>query len=137
MSPRSPKNMLRTGLPGCRKRHGEGEERMTEEEWLNCTDPGGMLRHLGRKVSDRKLRLFACACCHRVDHLLTDPTIRKVLDAAERYADGLIADSTVDKWYRKGYRVRDAMDPRMGGPHAKWLACHAVASAAVSRRFAG
>jgi len=61
---------------------------MTETEWLTSTDPAAMLRlfdyqirpvssgHMGEssrfRVSDRKLRLFACACCRQVWHLLTD-----------------------------------------------------------------
>jgi hypothetical protein len=45
---------------------------MTEQEWLTCTDPRPMLEFLRDKASNRKLRLFACACVRRAWHLLTD-----------------------------------------------------------------
>lgn len=44
---------------------------MNEQEWLTCEDPQRMLAvltgHAGyvTPISDRKLRLFACACCRR------------------------------------------------------------------------
>ena len=39
---------------------------MTDQEWLVCADPDKMLQFLRGKASDRKLRLFACACCRLV-----------------------------------------------------------------------
>jgi predicted component of type VI protein secretion system len=65
------------------------EPAMTESEWLACADPLAMLSFLGSRISDRKLRLFACACCRRVWHLITSPPARVAVEASERYADGL------------------------------------------------
>src|SRR5215212_592163 len=39
----------------------QGERPMTEEEWLACEDPTWMLNFLGRKASNRKLRLLMVA----------------------------------------------------------------------------
>jgi hypothetical protein len=59
---------------------------MTEGEWLACTDPKPMLAFLSGRASDRKLRLFAVACCRRVLHLLDDAH-QTSADLSEEYAD--------------------------------------------------
>ena len=63
---------------------------MTEQQLRECTDPQKMLEFLRGKVSDRKLRLFTCACCRSVwDSLTFRRADRQAVEAAERYADGL------------------------------------------------
>jgi hypothetical protein len=63
------------------------EASMTPQEWLTSTHPYQMLVFLRGQVSERKLRLFACACVRRIWHLLDDPRSRTAVEVAERYAD--------------------------------------------------
>jgi hypothetical protein len=68
---------------------------MTEAEWLECTDPASMLEYLRGKVSERKLRLFACACCRFTFSVLAegfDRSIEEIIEATEWYADGLVGE---------------------------------------------
>ena len=63
---------------------------MNEEQWLSGADPTLMLDHLRESVgaSDRKLRLFAVACCRRLLHLRWPDAVQEALEVAERFVDG-------------------------------------------------
>ncbi len=59
-----------------------------EGAWVTCTDPRPMCALLRGKERGRKFRLFACACCRRVEHLLTDEHSHHALEVFERFLDG-------------------------------------------------
>jgi hypothetical protein len=63
---------------------------MTEKQWLAANDPEPMLTFVERKTSDRKLRLFACACSRLLWDRLDHP-LRQCVLAAERLADGEVS----------------------------------------------
>lgn len=88
---------------------------MREAEWLECSDPHDLLNYFRSRsssrsgpwfawlgfprdsangcgkgpASERKLRLFACACCRCIWPRLTQIHSRKAVETAERFADGL------------------------------------------------
>src|SRR5687768_4071955 len=64
---------------------------MTEAEWLNGADPTPLLEFLRGKVSDRKLRLFAVACCRRIWHLIPEEG-HLAVEVVERFTEGLGTD---------------------------------------------
>jgi hypothetical protein len=67
---------------------------MTEEEWLNATEPHAMLGFLQTAGggSARKLRLCAVACCRRIWHFLPCHRCREAVRCAELLADGLLGE---------------------------------------------
>lgn len=61
---------------------------MTELEWTQACDPYRLMQYIDGKASDRKLRLFACACCRRIWDLIEGELQRRAVELAERFADG-------------------------------------------------
>jgi hypothetical protein len=78
---------------------------MTETEWLACADPKRMLDALRPYSSERKMRLFLCACARRLWPLLTIEEVRSGVEVAEQYADGRAAVGELDA---ARIRARDA-----------------------------
>src|SRR5262249_29082458 len=72
---------------------------MTEEQWLACADPEEMQDFIRDRMRDwirdtateRKLRLFACACARRFWQRLDGPG-RMAVEVSERYADGVATE---------------------------------------------
>jgi hypothetical protein len=63
---------------------------MTEGEWLRCNQIIPLVEYLANRTSDRKLRLFGCACARMVWHLLDHQSSRQAIEVAERFADGRV-----------------------------------------------
>lgn len=64
---------------------------MTETEWNAGANPGPMLEFLKGKASERKLRLFAAACCRQSTDGMKDGGNRRAVEAAELFADEKIS----------------------------------------------
>src|SRR5262245_7193538 len=71
-----------------------------------------MLAFLGKRISPRQVRLFACACCRTEWDRIEEADARKAVAASERYADGLIRDGTVTSWYRRTMHARNRVQGR-------------------------
>jgi hypothetical protein len=100
---------------------------VTEAEWLSCGDPARMLESLAGRATDRKARLFACACCRGVAGL--GRSAGRCVRLAERYADGHATAAERDAGRRAGWRSHAA------GVAAGWVLAEDAAGA--SARFAG
>lgn len=95
-------------------------------DWNACENPGEMLGFLTESLvgppapSDRKLRLWACACCRQVLHLLTNKLSRKAVEVAERYADaGATDDELAGAFETAPAEVSEAY----GMVDLAWMAC--------------
>ena len=89
---------------------------MTEAEWLAATDPQPMIEFLRRRSSDRKVRLFAVACCRRVWASLEHEEFREAVRQAESFADGLVDRDEMDRAHMKALAIFPKMRGKDNGP---------------------
>jgi hypothetical protein len=76
---------------------------MTEAEWNACTDPDAMLEFRPKRASNRKRRLFACACCRRIWHFIPTELSHGAVEVAERYVDGLATKQERDNIWASAF----------------------------------
>lgn len=81
---------------------------MTESEWNTCDNPKAMLHFVADKKlgSERKFRLFTCACFRRVWSSLSDDRAKKAIEVAERYADDQASDEERQQVLTEAAQVR-------------------------------
>jgi hypothetical protein len=106
---------------------------MTEVEWLACNDSMRMLDFLRASASDRKMRLFACACCWRLESMLPEKA-RQLLSAVELSADVRLSASEMNALSDEAMAYSDGLSYQMGDPDgcARWLTSSAVWHASES-----
>jgi hypothetical protein len=106
---------------------------LTEIEWLTCTDPEPMIRwlELGRMVTCRQARLFGVACCWRTWHFHSDERIHRIVEVAERYADGLAGAAELHAAHRRSNTLCGKCKPTSDSP----IENHVLANAAVAANW--
>jgi hypothetical protein len=105
---------------------------MTEEEWFATDDLADLVQWDGVRGRARKLRLLGCASARQLEPWLRNPRMLKALDAAERYADGLIKDAALARWGREADRAWEALRrSRVRDKSSKVAAHWAVAHACL------
>lgn len=107
---------------------------MNEADWRTCVTPKPMLRFLvgtdaprvqeltafpNCRSSDRRLRLFACACYEHIAQLLPDPRARDAVHLAQRFAEG---EAATEELQRCELQIREHLDALEG----RWRAARGV-----------
>jgi pSer/pThr/pTyr-binding forkhead associated (FHA) protein len=86
---------------------------LTQAEWQISVDPVPMLEFLSTTESgtQRKFRLFICACARRIWHLLRHPANQRGVEVAERFADHEATDEELAEVREEMVRggVRESM----------------------------
>jgi hypothetical protein len=91
-----------------------------EQGWQTSGEPNAMLDLLLKRdaASWRKMLLWACACLRRTWPRLATEPVRRAVEVAERFADGLADQQTIEKAERATGSVRKG--DRQAN-HAAWL----------------
>ena len=68
---------------------------MADEELLPDHEMMRLIPELRKHASQRKCRLYACACCRRIWSLIPDDACRAAVVAAEWFADKVVGSATL------------------------------------------
>lgn len=109
---------------------------MTEQEWIEGDELRPMLEFIRPRTSERKLRLFACACASQLRHLLFDLRSVLALETAERCADGLASETELRGAEKAAFEIARTADLRTTATDPRWAATRAAARAAALDPFA-
>lgn len=96
---------------------------MTEFEWCRTKVPNAMLEHLRHCGLNRKLRLFAVACCRPYLDIMADGRCQLAIDTSERFADG------AESFERLAERSQEMQQPLWVARPQSEARFHAVAAA--------
>jgi hypothetical protein len=84
---------------------------VTEDDWLLCDDPKGMLDFLLNRSPEpgrRKLRLFACACARQLWRQVKHQRWREIVVTAERFAEGQAGRRQLEQAHRGAHWLSQA-----------------------------
>jgi hypothetical protein len=97
---------------------------MTEWQWTTWTDVDKLLNFLRGKTSNRKLRLFAAACCQRVRPQIHIEEYQQMVDLAEQFADHDLPVKEIAAARSHAYGLYfEAIDHEPRRPNDDWTAC--------------
>jgi hypothetical protein len=80
-----------------------------------------MMRFMGNQTIDRKLRLFACACCRRIWHLLPHDANRELVAAVEDHPTGTFDEPELNAAIVASSKVEDVCRDDKGYWAVKYL----------------
>jgi hypothetical protein len=103
---------------------------MTEQDWLESTDPKPMLEFITRKVIDRKVQLFSVACFEKLWPLLTDVRSRRAVEAVSMYAEGRLTEEELVQARNEAFMVLHEIN---FGEESRWRLCDMAANITIVR----
>ncbi|MHC5540072.1 hypothetical protein ACYOEI_17780 [Singulisphaera rosea] len=106
---------------------------MTASDWRDCQDPTSLLHFLTDKGTERQWRLFAVACCKRIDRFITDDRSRRAVEVAERYAEGTATDEELEEARTAAQEAQEEAKRTEWSTEAEENFCVTPGYAAVSR----